>query len=364
VAALAAAVTLALTVSACSRADADNEGSKPQPSSTGTSSAPLPTSAPAPELRLGYFPNVTHASAMIGVEKGFFADELGSTKLTTQTFNAGPDEMGALLGDSLDIAFIGPGPTINGFVQSDGDAIRLISGATSGGAQFVVRDGINSPADLAGTTIATPQLGNTQDVALKKWLAAEGIPVDSGDGVTVQNIANADGFTAFQQGDLDGGWLPEPWSSRYVIDGGAHVLINEADEWPGGRFPTTVMIVRTKYLEEYPSTVQAFLRGHIKAVEWAGENEDEAKTIVNGQLEELTGKALSDAVIDRAFENITLTFDPDAANFPQLAKDAVTAKVADSAPDLAGLADFAPLNAALAEVGLDAVDDAGLGSGS
>ena len=311
-------------------------------------------------MRLGYFPNVTHAAAIIGVEKGFFADELGDTKLTTQTFNAGPDEMGALLGDSLDIAFIGPGPTINGFTQSDGEAIRLIAGAASGGAQLVVRDGIDTVADLKGTTIATPQLANTQDVALKKYLSEQDIPVDSADGVTVQNIANADGLTAFQAGDIDGGWLPEPWSSRYVLDAGAHVLVDEADEWPGGKFPTTVVIVRTEFLEKYPSTVKAFLTGEVKAIQWEQANEDEAKTVVNASLAELTGKALSDDVINRSFDELELTYDPIAANFTQLAKDAVTAKVADSVADLTGLADLAALNSALSDAGLDPVDDGGL----
>ena len=355
-----AALALLLALTGCSRQE-DEPTTTPEVSGDATTE-PAAESEPAPELHLGYFGNVTHATALIGTNQGFFADELGDTELTTATFNAGPEEMGALLGGSIDIAFIGPGPTINGFTESDGDAIRLISGATSGGAQLVVREGIESPEDLLGTIIATPALGNTQDVALKKWLVDEGLPRDEGDqSVTVQNIANSDTFAAFQSGDLDGGWLPEPWSSRMVIDAGATVLLDETELWDGGQFPTTLIIVRAEYLEQYPSTVEAFLRGQIRAVQWAEDNPDEAKAVVNEELEAISGAPLADAVIDRAFENIELTFDPTAANFPQLAEDAVTAGVADEAVDLTGLFDLGPLNAALEAAGLDPVDDAGLG---
>ena len=280
----AVALTLLLALTGCSRQD-DPDTTEPESSGDPSTSATEPESEPAPELHLGYFGNVTHATALIGTNQGFFADELGDTEMTTATFNAGTEEMGALLGGSIDIGFIGPGPSINGFTESDGEAVRVIGGATSGGAQLVVRPDITSPDDLIGTIIATPSLGNTQDVALKKWLVDEGLPRDEGDAsVTVQNIANSDTFAAFQAGDLDGGWLPEPWSSRMVIDAGATVLVDEADLWDDGVFPTTVIIVRTEYLEQYPSTVEAFLRGQIKAVQWAEENPDGAKAVINEEL--------------------------------------------------------------------------------
>src|SRR3954464_6766763 len=141
----------------------------------GSSSAADNGSGAPTELRLGYFANVTHAAALIGGQQGFIQDELGDTKLTTQVFNAGPDEVEALFAGGLDAAYIGPSPTINAYGQSDGDAIRIIAGAASGGAELVVRDGINSAADLKGTTLASPQLGNTQDVALRTWLSEEGL---------------------------------------------------------------------------------------------------------------------------------------------------------------------------------------------
>src|SRR4051812_13183287 len=224
--AVLAAVPLALGLAACG----------------GTSSADDSASGGAPaELRLGYFANVTHAAALIGVQQGFFADELGTTKLSTQVFNAGPDEVEALFAGALDAAYIGPSPTINAYGQSDGDAIRIISGAASGGAQLVVRDGIDSPADLQGTTLASPQLGNTQDVALRTWLTAQGLDnsVDGGGDVTVEPTPNSEIPNLFQAGELDGAWVPEPYASTLVLKAGGHVLVNEKDLWPGGQFVTT-----------------------------------------------------------------------------------------------------------------------------
>lgn len=346
--ALVAVLLVGLLLTACSRAD------------TGATSSGA-TSAPAPELRLGYFPNVTHASAIIGVDRGLFAAELGSTKLTPQTFNAGGDAVNALLGGSLDIAFIGSGPSINAFAKSNGAAVRVISGATSGGAQLVVKPGITSPDQLAGKTIATPQLGNTQDIALKKWLKEKALT--AGDGPSEVKIANLDNprtLDAFKQGSVDGAWLPEPWSSRLVLDAGGTLLLDEKALWPGGAFPTTVIIVRTEFLQQYPGTVQAFLRGHLAALDLASANPAEAKTVVNDGLKKLTGNQLSAAVLDRAFGNILFGTDPLAATFPQLARDSVTAGVTAQATDLVGFFDLAALNAVLQAAGRQPVDAAGL----
>ena len=333
---------LALAATACSRADRGAEAATDQ--------------GPAAELRLGYFPNVTHAPALIGVGNGLFAEELGDTKLSVQQFNAGPVEVNALLGGSLDIGFIGSGPAITAYARSQGETVRLISGVTSGGAQLVAAPGIATPADLAGKTIATPQLGNTQDVALKKWLADN----DLTSKVQVTNLENPQTLDEFRKGTVAAAWLPEPWSSRLVLEAGATVLLDEQELWPDGRFPTTVLIVRTQFLAEHPQTVRAFLRGLVKTIDYANSDVAGAKAAVNKQLEELTGKALTPAVLDRAWQNIKLTFDPIAGSFPQLAKDQVTAKVADAAPDVAGFADLTELNAVLKAAGKSEVDPSGL----
>ncbi|EWM12969.1 ABC transporter substrate-binding protein [Kutzneria sp. 744] len=347
---LAAGVSALALLSACSRA--------------GGSDAPAPAAAdqgPATEVHLGYFPNVTHAAALIGLEKGFFAKELGATKLSTQQYNAGPDEVGALLGNSLDAAFIGSGPAINAFAKSEGKGVRLVAGATSGGAQLVVRAGINSAADLKGKTIATPQLANTQDIALKKWLAANNLK--AGDGATDVKVTNADNATTldlFKKGSIDAAWAPAPWSSRLVIEGGAKVLLDERSQWPRELFPTTVLIVRTQFLQQHPATVEALIKGELDAVDWAGSNKADAEAAVNDQLKKLTGKALAQNVIDDSWGQISLTTDPIAAQFPQLAKDQVTAGVAKTAPEVKGFADFTLLNKVLQAAGKPAVDAGGL----
>ena len=348
--ALTIALLAVLAGTACSRAEP-----APEPA------APPAAGGVAPELRLGYFPNVTHASAILGVEQGLFSKELGDTTLTTQTFNAGGDAVNALLGSSLDATFIGSGPAINAFAKSDGQAVRLIAGATAGGAQLVVKPEITSPAQLKGRTLATPQKGNTQDIALKKWLVENGLTVGDGpDDVKIANLDNPRTLDAFKQGSVDGGWLPEPWSSRLVLDAGASVLLDEASLWPNGKFPTTVLVVRTEFLQQYPDTVRALLRGHLKAIDAAAANPAEAKNVVNQGLQKLTGNALAGPVIDRAFEHIALDPDPLAATFPQLAEDSATAGITDQPTELAGLLDVAPLNAELQAAGKPPVDAAGL----
>ncbi len=347
--ALVAALLVISALTACSRAQTTDIA----PAAGGGGAAA--------EIRLGYFPNVTHASAIVGVDKGFFAGELGSTKLTTQTFNAGGDEVNALLGGSLDVGFIGSGPAINAFAKSKGAAVRVVSGATQGGAQLVVKPGITSPEQLEGKTIATPQLGNTQDIALKKWLKDKGL--SAGDGpndVKIANLENPRTLDAFKQGSVDGGWLPEPWSSRLVLDAGATVLLDEKSLWPDGKFPTTVIIVRTGFLKQYPDTVQALLRGHVKALDFAAASPAEVKTVVNDGLKKLTGNQLAGPVLDRAFTGISLGSDPLAAKFGQLAKDSVTAGVTPAETDLAGFLDLSALNAVLQALGRPAVDAAGL----
>jgi len=295
------------------------------------------------------------------VDKGLFAKELGSTKLTTQTFNAGPDEVNALLGGSLDVAFIGSGPAINAYAKSKGEAVRLVAGATSGGAQLVVKPDINSAADLKGKTISTPQLANTQDVSFKKWLVGQQIAAGSGaDQVNVTNTENSASLDLFKKGEIQGAWAPEPWSSRLVLDAGAKVLVDEKTLWDQGKFPTTVIIVRTQFLKDYPQTVEAILKGEVAAIDWATANKADAKKAVNDSLQKLTSKALGEPVLDRAFDNIELTVDPQAKQFPQLAKDAVTAGVAKDAADVSGFADFTLLNKVLSAAGKPTVDSAGL----
>jgi NitT/TauT family transport system substrate-binding protein len=339
---LALTLAAALALAGCSRA-------------AETPSAPPAATSPAAELRLGYFPNITHAPAIIGVANGYFTQELGSTKLTTQTFNAGGDEIAALLGGSLDAGFIGSSPAINGFAKSNGEGVRVIAGSTSGGAQLVVSPDITAPEQLKGKIIATPQKGNTQDVAFKKWLKDNNLEGQ----VTVQNLDNPRTLDLFRTNQIAGGWLPEPWSSR-LVDAGAKVLVDEKSLWPNGQFPTTVLIVRTQFLQEHPDTISALIRGEQKAVDFATTNAADAKKVTNDSIKQLTGSSLAPAVLDRSFTELQFTLDPLAATFPQLAKDSVTAGVADKETSLKGFIDVTALNGVLTQAGKPAVDAAGL----
>jgi NitT/TauT family transport system substrate-binding protein len=346
VAALAVLPAVALGLAACGGSD---------DSST--------SSGPATELRLGYFANVTHAAALIGVDKNFFADQLGNTKLSTQVFNAGPDEVEALFAGGLDAAYIGPSPTINAYGQSDGDAIRIIAGAASGGAELVVRDGINSPADLKGTTLASPQLGNTQDVALRTWLTSQGLKnsVDGGGDVTITPTANSDIPNLFDSGGLDGAWVPEPTASQLVLQHGGHVLVDEKDLWPQGQFVTTQLIVRTDFLKQHPETVDALLKGHVQAVQLAQSDPDAAKAAVNDALKAAGGRSLSQDVLDRAWGELTVTWDPIASALKQSAANGLAAGTTQNAVDLKGIYDLTPLNTILKSQNLAPVSAGGLG---
>jgi NitT/TauT family transport system substrate-binding protein len=318
--------------------------------------------APAEELRLGYFGNVTHAPALVGVGKGFLAEELGATRLRTQVFNAGPAAIEALNAGAIDATYIGPNPAINAFVKSDGEAVRIVSGATSGGAQLVVRPGIEGPADLAGKKLASPQLGGTQDVALRAWLRGQGLETSpSGEGdVKITPTENAQTLQLFRSGKLDGAWLPEPWASRLVLDAGAKVLVDEKSLWPGGRFLTTHLIVATKFLQEHPQTVEALLRANLRSIEWIRDNRAEAEKVVNEQIAAASGKPLEDAVIQRAFGNIEVSTDPLAGTLDKLLADGVTARVTKKA-SLDGIYDLRLLNKVLEQEGQPAVSAAGLG---
>jgi len=320
---------------------------------------------PATELRLGFFANVTHAPALVAVQEGLLAKRLGDTSLTTQVFNAGPAAVEAIFGGAIDAAYIGPNPAINAFVQSHGEAIRIIAGATSGGAALVVRPDVNSAADLRGKTLATPQLGNTQDVALRAWLADNGMQTSkTGRGeVTIQaGTDNSTTLQLFRDGQIDGAWLPEPWVTRLVQEAGAKVLVDEKSLWPDGRFVTTQLIVATKFLDEHPQTVRALLEAHVDAIQWIDKHPGRAKTDVNAQIGELTGAPLPHPVLDGAWQNIELTVDPVATSLVGSAEHAVAADLINE-PDLDGIYDLRPLNAVLRARGLPAVSDAGLGSG-
>ncbi len=314
-------------------------------------------SGEATTVRLGYFPNVTHAPAIVGDAQGFFANALGEeVDLQVQYFNAGPDVIQTMFSEGLDMSFIGPNPAINGFAQSEGEAIRIIAGSTSGGAFLVVRPGITTPQDLAGATIATPQLGNTQDVALRAWLITQGLSADTAGGgdVSIRPQSNADTLNAFRAGDIDGAWVPEPWATRLILEADGVVLVDERDLWPDGLYVTTHLIVRTEFLEQNPGIVERFLEGYLAALEFVQQNPEEAQRITNDGIEAITGARLADETIAGAWQNLTFTWDPIASSLVKSKDDAVAAGLLDPV-DLTGIYALDILNRLLAAAGEDPV---------
>jgi NitT/TauT family transport system substrate-binding protein len=319
------------------------------------------TAAPsaAKTLRLGYFANVTHAGPMYGVASGGYQQALGTTQLKTQVFNAGPAAVEALFAKSIDAAYLGPGPAVNAFLKSKGDVV-VVAGATSGGAALVVRPEITSPAQLKGQKVADPQTGGTQDIALRTFLAGQGFQVDrqGGGDVTIVAQENAQTLDLFKSGQIAGGWVPEPWASRLVLEGGGKVLVDEASLWPGGRFVTTNLVVRKAFLEQHPQTVRALLQAQVEADRQIKAAPAKAQQVVNDALKQLTGKSLKPAVIARAFQQIEVTEDPLASTLKELAGHAFATGLVKKG-DLKGIYDLTLLREVLGTQ----VDDAGLGKG-
>ncbi|MFJ7070464.1 aliphatic sulfonate ABC transporter substrate-binding protein [Streptomyces sp. NPDC101115] len=317
----------------------------------------------ADSVRLGYFPNLTHATALVGDQEGIFQKELGGTQLKVSTFNAGPSEIEALNAGSIDIGFIGPSPAINGYTKSKGTNLRIVAGSASGGVKLVVNpDRIKSLDDVKGKRIATPQLGNTQDVAFLNWVSEKGWKVDSQSGkgdVSVLRTDNKITPDAYKSGSIDGAWVPEPTASKLVSEGGK-VLLDESDLWPGKQFVITNVIVSQKFLAEHPDVVEAVLRGSVKTNAWITANSDRAKASANAKLKELTGKPLGDKVIDGAWPSIRFTDDPLAATLQAQADHAVKAGLLKE-PDLVGIYELKPLNKVLKAEGRPEASDAGLG---
>jgi NitT/TauT family transport system substrate-binding protein len=325
------------------------------------------TFAQQKSLRLGYFPNINHAQGVIGIGDGSFQRTLGDrVTLETFVFNAGPSAIESLLAGRLDATYIGPNPAINGYVVSNGQADRVIAGATSGGASFVVRNdsGISSAQDLGGKKFASPQLGNTQDIALRKYLSHNGFnTVENGGKVTVLPIANADILTTFLKKEIDGAWVPEPWATRLVNEAGGKILIDERDLWlPEGKFVTAHLIVSPQYLKQNPDVIKRLLAAHVNKTQWINEHKDEVPKVFNTELKKLTGQTIPEDTLAEALTRLEFTNDPIRLSLFQSANDAYDlgflAKGKDR-PDLSGIYDLTLLDQVLSEKGLPTIGGAG-----
>lgn len=336
---LALALALAVLGAGCGGSDAGSDGEQ--------------QSAGQVTLRLGYLPNIAHATAIVGLEKGILAKNLGpNVKLEAKTFNAGPQAIEAIFAEGLDAAFIGPNPAINAFAKSNGEAIKIIAGSTSGGAYFVVKPEINSAEDLKGKKVATPQAGNTQDVALRSWLDEKGLKIKEGEKPDVEILPqeNAQTLQTFRSGAAVGAWVPEPWASRLVLEAGGKILVDEKDLWPDGKYVTTHLIVRTKFLEEHPEVVEALVKGQVEADDFVNSNNDEAKTVTGAAIARITGRVLPKEVVDSAWENLTFTVDPIASSLEKSAEQAAELGFIEKL-NLEGIYDVSYLNKVLEQNG-------------
>jgi NitT/TauT family transport system substrate-binding protein len=313
------------------------------------------SSGESDELRVGYFPNINHAQAVIGLGRGDFQQALDGIKVTPKVLNAGPQAIEALNAGAIDVAYVGPNPAINGYVQSKGCDPKIISGAASGGAVFVVRNdaGIDSVGDFANKKFASPQLGNTQDVALRKYLLENGYETGAGGNVEVLPIKNPDIITQMEKKDIDGAWVPEPWGTKLVKEANARIFLDERELWPpNGNFVTAHIIVRSDYLQNNPETVRKLLEVHVDETGWINENPDEAMQVFNAELEKLTRKTIPEDEFREGFSRITLTWDPLKESLFQSANDAHEIGFFAERPDLSDIYDLTLLNEVLTEKGL------------
>ncbi|WP_405142079.1 ABC transporter substrate-binding protein [Sphaerisporangium sp. NBC_01403] len=312
---------------------------------TGCSSTP-PESGPV-RLRLGYFPNLTHATAILGVQDGTFQRALGSgAKLEPALFTSGPPAITAILSDAVDAVFVGATPAVNAFYKTKGN-VKVISGATSGGAQLVVGDGITSAADLKGRTVADPALGGAPDIQLRYWLKRHGLRTGTaGDGdVHIAPQDNAQMAAAYASGAIDGAWVPQPYATL-LVNRGAHVLVNEHSLWPDGRFNTTNLLVRADFLKRHPDVVVALLRGLVKETDQVNADPARAAQRADAAIDKINGGGLDDADLRAAWSDMTFTVDPLLPTIKEYGRRGTDVGVLPGG-DLTGLADLGPLNEAL-----------------
>jgi NitT/TauT family transport system substrate-binding protein len=325
-----------LLVAGCS-----SGGSSSSSAAGGTSTATGAASAPV-TVRLGYLANITHAPALIAVKNGYFTKELGSAGTVKSTiYTSGTQETTAILAGQLDAAYVGPNPAINAWQKSNGAAIKVISGVATGGASIVVKPSITAAAQLKGQSVATPSLGNTQDVAVRYWLKQQGLTTSAtgGGDVTIKPTSpNSAAVLEFKSGQIAGASEPSPYDVEMVQDGGK-VLLSE----PG---VTTVLMVTQSFLSAHPAVVADLLKANLDALNYIKSSPAQAEQAANDELAAYTGKPLSSKVLDPAFKEITFTDDPDAASLTQDAQQATSVGLLKSV-SLTGIFDLDPLNSIL-----------------
>jgi len=311
-------------------------------------------------IRVGAFPNITHAQAMVGKANGWFDKAMGpQVKVQWTSFNAGPAAIEALFGGAIDMTYVGPNPAINGYVRSNGEALRVVAGAASGGASLIVRNdsGIQKPEDFHGKRVASPQFGNTQDVALRNWLRNQGMKTnDKGGDVQIIPMANPDQLTLFLKKDLDAAWAPEPWATRLIHEGNGRLFVDERSLWPNGQFVIALLVVNTKFLKDHSDLVKNWIRANVELTDWISAHTVDAKKLLNQQIQVETSKAIPVTVLDEAFARMQVTYDPLHSALSTAAQQAFDdGFLGRQMPDLSRLYDLSLLNEVLAEKGRKAI---------
>lgn len=313
----------------------------------------------ADTLRLGIFPNLTHAPGYVAIGQGIFEEVMPATNVEITVFNSGTEAGEALLAGSIDATYIGPGPATNLFMQSQG-AVAVVSGAVSGGAGMVVRkgSGIEDAQDLAGKRVAVPDVGNTQDIALRTWLEENGLKAeDEGGEVRVVPVDNPELPQLFRAGQLDAAWEPEPYPSLLIEQGLADPFLDEATLWPDGRFVTTHLLVSTAYLEAHPTVAGQLVEANVEAIRFMLENPDEAKATAQAQLIEAGAPSLDQAVVDAAWDKLEFTWDPIPSSLEKDAQDAYNlGYLAEPPGNILDIYRLEPLNTVLAREHLEPIE--------
>ena len=308
----------------------------------------------AKELRLGHFSNVTHAQAVMAHATGEFEKAAG-VPIRWTTFNAGPSAIEALISGAIDATYIGPSPAINGYVKTSGEGLRIVAGSASGGAALILQGdgGIKSDRDFNDKIIATPQLGNTQDVAARIWFQEKGYRTkDKGGNLTVIPLTSSDQFLLFQKKEIHGAWTIEPWVSRLEIEANGKVFLEEKTLWPKGRYVTTHLIVSRKFLERNRPLVKKLIQAHVEVTQKLNADKRAASKGINEELKRETGKPLPENVILSALARVEFTWDPIPESLFKAARDAHQIGFLRNPPDLAGIYDLSLLNEVLKEKGL------------
>ncbi|AIF83110.1 ABC transporter, substrate-binding protein, aliphatic sulfonates family [Candidatus Nitrososphaera evergladensis SR1] len=311
-------------------------------------------SGPSDVLRLGYFPNVNHAQAVIGVGNGDYQKALGNIQLETQVFTSGPSAIDGFFGNRIDCSYVGPNPAVNGYLRSEG-SLKVVSGVSSGGTVFVVRNdaGIDSPADFAGKKLASPQVGNTQDVALRNYLKEHGYEVKrEGGNPEIRQVKPADMLTLMAKKELDGAWVAEPWGARLVREAGARVFVNEQDLWQDGKFATSLLVCKADYIKSNPETVKRLIEAHVSETQWINSHKEEAIKSFNTAVSKILGSGFNEDDLRTSLTRMEFTYDPLEETVQKAADDAYALGLLDKKPGLSGMFDLQILNGVLQERGL------------